>query len=174
MVEAFRQSEHKEYLEVVGRTVTCHRCGQTPSRTTLKHWLKTPCVSLISARGLLARPAPKPAPTPVPVIEDDTHSNTASQIPTAPPPPAKAGSGTIVGHREAHASHTLRFFDHCRVWACMRCGLYGGAHFRGLANPCLPRTRAGSDNLSRLQKGHYPGSSAQAKAFNAQFVRRRR
>ena len=69
-----------------------------------------------------------------------------------------------------HESHSLLVDARTGYWLCWTCGAVAKSVVRELARPC-PRTVTGNgaDNLSRLDKGLYPGTGPEARAYNEQL-----
>ena len=80
---------------------------------------------------------------------------------------APTDTSVQVGHQRAHASHSMLYEQRMKIWYCSTCGRYAANTMRSLAMPCKPPTRAGLQNLRRLQRGLYPDYSEAARAFNA-------
>lgn len=99
------------------------------------------------------------------------------QSPCAPVPVSgslPSAAPLRIGSQVVHPSHSMRFYEHVKGWACVNCGnISMGGVIRKLAKPCTPvLLKAGKENLDELAKGKYPGRSTRAKAFNAALKRR--
>jgi hypothetical protein len=90
------------------------------------------------------------------------------------PPPARGPVEVpvlAVARQQIHATHAPIWQEDMQIFYCEACGAVGAEALRALAKPCKPvRTRSGQQNLQRIARGHYPGSSLAAKAFNADRI----
>ena len=116
------------------RHVTCRVCGVTPLAKDVNAWLQTACV----------------APVLRPFCPDVA-------APTE-------GVPVRVGLNEIHPSHRSSYAKRLGLWFCSTCGATGRKFLRGLAGPCAPKTRSGTESLARVAR-----SSARKPAQRASY-----
>ena len=114
--------------------VTCRVCGITPLAKDVDAWLQTACA----------------APLMRPFCPD-----------VAAP---SEGAPVKVGLNEIHPSHCPSFAVKLGLWFCSTCGATGRKFLRGLAQPCVPKTRSGTESLARVAR-----SSARKPAQRAPY-----
>ena len=68
-----------------------------------------------------------------------------------------------INGKAVRESHSMVHYADLDYWACHRCGMIGREQARNLAKPCLGEcTRAGLQNLERLNKGLLPCNGSNA------------
>ena len=94
-------------------------------------------------------------------------------IPVAQGPKASrpsSGKSVQIGGGLIHPTHPAEFSSTLGVWYCTACGATGAELLKHLAAKCPgTMTKAGRQNIARIERGLYPGSSAKAKAYNHQL-----
>ena len=88
------------------------------------------------------------------------------------------GGELLRGGKVVHPSHRIQYRQDLDLHFCEACGATSRMSHRGsrlmkLAGECRPRTRAGEQNLRRIQRNLLPGTSAAAVVYNRGRLRRR-